>query len=124
MHARRLLHTTEQHIRELNEQIVAHRTLMRELASEGQDVRDHERTLQLMIEAQARDDASAPSAQGAEQAGKERCSRRQVRCLPQPCFPKRAVTGRCLRAFLLAGNSLELPLRPAPGANAIWRSRT
>ena len=53
MRARRLLHTTEQHIRELNEQIVAHRTLMRELASEGQDERDHERTLQLMIEAQA-----------------------------------------------------------------------
>ena len=53
MHARRLLHMTEQHIRELNEQIAAHRTLMRELGSEGQDVRDHERILQLMIEAQA-----------------------------------------------------------------------
>jgi DNA repair exonuclease SbcCD ATPase subunit len=53
MHARRLLHMTEQHIRELNEQIAAHRTLMRELGSEGQDVRDHERVLQLMIEAQA-----------------------------------------------------------------------
>jgi len=37
----------------LNEQIAAHRTLMRELGSEGQDVRDHERILQLMIEAQA-----------------------------------------------------------------------
>ena len=53
MHARRLLHMTEQHIRELNEQIAAHRALMREFASEGRDVRDHERILQLMIEAQA-----------------------------------------------------------------------
>ena len=53
MHARRLLHMTEQHIGELNEQIAAHRALMRELGSEGQDVRDHERILQLMIEAQA-----------------------------------------------------------------------
>ena len=53
MHARRLLHLMEQHIGELNEQIAAHRTLMRELGSEGQDVRDHERILQLMIEAQA-----------------------------------------------------------------------
>ena len=53
MHARRLLHMTEQHIRELNEQIAAHCALMRELASEGRDVRDHERILQLMIEAQA-----------------------------------------------------------------------
>jgi hypothetical protein len=53
MHARRLLHMTEQHIRELNGQIAAHRTLMRDLVSEGQDVRDHEQILQLMIEAQA-----------------------------------------------------------------------
>ena len=53
MHARRLLHMTERHIGELNEQISAHRTLMRELASEGQDVRDHERILQFMIEAHA-----------------------------------------------------------------------
>jgi hypothetical protein len=43
---------TEHHIGELNEQIAAHRTLMRELALGGQDVRDHERILQLMIEAQ------------------------------------------------------------------------
>ena len=37
----------------LNEQIAAYRTPMRERASEGQDVRDHERILQLMIETQA-----------------------------------------------------------------------
>jgi hypothetical protein len=53
MQPQALLHMTEQHIGELSEQIAAHRILIRRLASEGQDMREHEQILELIVEAKA-----------------------------------------------------------------------